>query len=172
VLIARPETEHLVECVLELTPLFAEPRIVDVGTGSGAIAVALAYKLPNAYIAATDVSEVAIDLARENARRNGVADCIRFLQGDLLASFAAEQIDIVVSNPPYVPTVDRESLAMEVCDFEPGLALFAGEDGLEIYRRLIPASFTASRIRGIHRAGDRLRPERCCGFPAGERRIR
>jgi release factor glutamine methyltransferase len=149
VLIPRPETEHLVECVLELAALFAEPRIIDVGTGSGAIAVALAHKLPNAHIAATDVSEAALDLARENAVRNGVGVRIRFLRGDLLTPVAADQFDIVVSNPPYVPTADRDSLAVEVRDFEPGLALFAGEDGLDIYRRLIPAAFAVLISGGL-----------------------
>ena len=149
VLIPRPETEHLVECVLELAAQFAEPRIVDVGTGSGAIAVALAHKLPNAHIAATDVSEAALDLARENAVRNGVGVRIRFLRGDLLTPVAADQFDIVVSNPPYVPTADRDSLAVEVRDFEPGLALFAGEDGLDIYRRLIPAAFAVLISGGL-----------------------
>ena len=149
VLIPRRETEHLVECVLELAALFAEPRIVDVGTGSGAIALALAHKLPNAHIAATDVSEAALDLARENAVRNGVGVRIRFLRGDLLTPVAADQFDIVVSNPPYVPTADRDSLAVEVRDFEPGLALFAGEDGLDIYRRLIPAAFAVLISGGL-----------------------
>jgi release factor glutamine methyltransferase len=135
--------------VLELAAQFAEPRIVDVGTGSGAIAVALAHKLPNAHIAATDVSEAALDLARENAVRNGVGVRIRFLRGDLLTPVAADQFDIVVSNPPYVPTADRDSLAVEVRDFEPGLALFAGEDGLDIYRRLIPAAFAVLISGGL-----------------------
>jgi release factor glutamine methyltransferase len=138
VLIPRPETEHLVESILGLAPVFAEPRIVDVGTGSGVIAVALAHKLPGARIAAIDVSAAALDLARENGSRNGVAERIRFLQGDLLAPVAGETFDFVVSNPPYVPTSDRDSLSVEVREYEPGLALFAGEDGLEIYRRLIP----------------------------------
>ncbi len=138
VLIPRPETEHLVESVLELAPRFAQPRIVDVGTGSGAIAVALAHKLPDSHITAIDVSEAALDLARENASRNGVAERIRFLQGDLLAPVAGETFDFVISNPPYVPSADGETLAVEVREYEPGLALFAGEDGLEIYRRLIP----------------------------------
>jgi len=127
--------------VLELAPRFAEPRIVDVGTGSGAIAVALAHELPGARIAAIDVSEAALDLARENAKRNGGAERIRFLQDDLLAPVASETFDFVVSNPPYVPTSDLDSLSVEVREYEPGLALFAGEDGLEIHRRLIPDAF-------------------------------
>jgi release factor glutamine methyltransferase len=141
VLIPRPETEHLVEKVLELAPRFHKPRIVDVGTGSGAIAVALAHHLPQAQITAIDISSPALVLAEENAKRN-VAD-IRFLQGDLLAPVAGEQFDLIVSNPPYVPSADRATLSVEVRDYEPALALFAGDDGLEVYRRLIPAAFDA-----------------------------
>ena len=108
VLIPRPETEHFVEKVLELAAGLAAPRIVDVGTGSGAIAVALAYKLPGAVVTATDLSEAALAMARENARRNGVAERIRFLHGDLLEPVLREQFDIVVSNPPYVAEDDRD----------------------------------------------------------------
>jgi release factor glutamine methyltransferase len=140
VLIPRPETEGLVERVLELAAGFARPRIVDVGTGSGAIAVALAANLPQATVTAIDISEAALEVARINAERNGVADRIRFTQCDLLAPFAAGSFEFVVSNPPYVPSADRDSLAAEVRDHEPHMALFAGEDGLAIYRRLIPAA--------------------------------
>ena len=170
VLIPRPETEHLVEKVLELATIVrgsvkghdfsrAEnrteenwalapevtpsrfPRILDIGTGSGAIAVALARNLPHAQIAAVDISAAALEVARANAECNAVFSRIRFLQGDLLAPVAPEQFEIVVSNPPYVPTTDRDTLAVEVRDHEPALALFAGADGLEIYRRLIPQAF-------------------------------
>ncbi len=147
VLIPRPETEHLVERVVELAPCFPKPRIVDVGTGSGAIAIALAHEWPSAAITAIDVSAPALDIARRNAERNGFADRIRFLQGDLLAPVGNGQFDIVVSNPPYVPAADRASLAVEVRDHEPVLALFAGADGLDIYRRLIPQAF-ASLVSG------------------------
>jgi release factor glutamine methyltransferase len=139
VLIPRPETEHLVEKALDLAGRFPQPRIVDVGAGSGAISVALAHKLPQAKITSIDISPAALAIAGENARRNAVA--VRFLRGDLLAPVAAESFEIVVSNPPYVPSTDRDSLAVEVREYEPGLALFAGDDGLEIYRRLIPAAF-------------------------------
>jgi release factor glutamine methyltransferase len=137
VLIPRPETEHLVEKVISLAVDFERPRIVDVGTGSGAIAVALAHKLPLASMTAIDVSEAALAVARGNAERNGVASRIRFLEGDLLAPVAGEKFEIVGSNPPYVAESDRESLSVEVRDFEPSLALFAG-NGLDTYRRLIP----------------------------------
>lgn len=159
VLIPRPETEHAVEEAIELAARFPAPRIVDVGTGSGAIAVALARRLPDARITATDVSPAALGVAQGNAARNHVPDRIRFFEGDLLASVAAEQLapvgggqqaeqqpvqfDIVVSNPPYIAESDRASLSIEVREFEPPQALFAGEDGLAIYRRLIPQAFAA-----------------------------
>jgi len=141
VLIPRPETEHLVEKVLELVANFAAPRIVDVGTGSGCIAVALVHKLPQASFTAIDLSKSALSIARENAKRNGVD--LRFLEGDLLAPVTEEKFEFVVSNPPYVPLTDRETLSVEVREYEPALALFAGEDGLEVYRRLIPAAYDA-----------------------------
>ena len=139
VLIPRPETEHLVEKVISLAANFEKPRIVDVGTGSGAIAIALAHKLPAAQLTAIDVSPTALTIARPNAKRNHVADRVRFLEGDLLAPVAGELFDFVVSNPPYVAENDRASLSVEVRDHEPAIALFAGS-GLEIYRRLIPAA--------------------------------
>ena len=168
VLIPRPETEHLVEAALKILgapglasetwesnepaggpePVLSLPKdlaetwegsILDVGAGSGAIAVALAHHLPHAHITAIDVSAPALAVAEENAKRNGVS--IRFLRGDLLAPVAQEQFDIVISNPPYVSSADRDALAVEVRDYEPVQALFAGDDGLEVYRRLIPAAF-------------------------------
>ncbi|MGA3068864.1 MAG: peptide chain release factor N(5)-glutamine methyltransferase [Terracidiphilus sp.] len=141
VLIPRPETEHLVEKALELADRFPAPRIMDVGTGSGCISVTLAHHLPHAQITAIDLSGPALAIAEENAKRNGVA--IRFLRGDLLTPVAGEQFEIVVSNPPYVPLTDRATLAVEVRDHEPALALYAGADGLEICRRLIPSTFAA-----------------------------
>jgi len=143
VLIPRPETEHLVEKVMALAAEFVRPKIVDVGTGSGAIAVALAHALPFAVITATDISADALAVAKANAARNGVADRVRFFKGDLLEAVAGEHFDIVISNPPYVPESDHATLDVEVRDYEPAQALFAGEDGLQIYRRLIPAAFGA-----------------------------
>lgn len=142
VLIPRPETEHLVEKALALASGIPQLRILDIGTGSGAIAVALAHHLPDGQITALDISTTALAIARDNADRNGVANRVRFLESDLLAAVARdqEQFDLIISNPPYVPTADRDSLSVEVRDHEPALALFAGKDGLDIYRRLIPAA--------------------------------
>jgi release factor glutamine methyltransferase len=140
VLIPRPETEHLVEVMLEKAHKFQGARIVDVGTGSGAIAVTLALKSEGANVTAIDLSADALSVARENASRNippNIAK-VRFLQGDLLEPVASERFDFVVSNPPYVPDVEKAWLSVDVRDHEPHLALFGGEDGLEIYRRLIP----------------------------------
>jgi release factor glutamine methyltransferase len=154
VLIPRPETEHLVEKAIALAQNLrldgANPvlRIVDVGTGSGAIAVALAYALPFAETTATDISPAALAVGKANAARIGFAGRMRFFEGDLLEPVEGEQFDMVVSNPPYVPESDRNTLDDEVRDYEPAQALFAGEDGLQIYRRLIPAAFGALVPRG------------------------
>lgn len=142
VLIPRPETEHLVEAAIERARAFERPRIVDIGAGSGAIAVALAHALPHAQVTTVDLSPKALAIAQENAVRNGVAERMRFLQSDLLDAVREEQFEMVVSNPPYVPEADRRSLALEVREHEPGTALFAGEDGLAIYRRLTPQAFS------------------------------
>ncbi len=138
VLIPRPETEHLVEEVIRLAEAITEPRIADIGTGSGAIAVALAHSLPLAHITATDLSTQALAIAKQNAIRNNVEDRVEFFEGDLLAPLAGQSFHIIVSNPPYVPFADRDSLSVEVREYEPHSALFAGDDGLSIYRRLIP----------------------------------
>lgn len=141
VLIPRPETELLVERAVELARVFSRPRVLDVGTGSGAIAIAVAHELPDAQVTATEISQAALKVAQRNADRNQVA--IRFLHGDLLRPVSGEQFEIIVSNPPYVPQRDRDSLSVEVREFEPAQALFAGKDGLAVYRRLIPAAFAA-----------------------------
>ncbi len=149
VLIPRPETEHLVERAIELARGIERQRIVDVGTGSGAIAVALASQLPAAQIHATEKSVTALNVARANAARNGVAERIRFHEGDLLAPVKGKLFDVIVSNPPYVADADRDSLSVQVRDYEPAQALFAGVDGLEIYRRLIPAASEALVLGGF-----------------------
>jgi release factor glutamine methyltransferase len=140
VLIPRPETEHLVEEVLRLAAELPEGplQIADIGTGSGAIAVALARSLPRAHLDATDLSPDALGIARKNAERNGVAGRIDFLEGDLLAPLAGRSFQMIASNPPYVPLGDVDGLAVEVREYEPHAALFAGQDGLDVYRRLVP----------------------------------
>ena len=138
VLIPRQETELLVDTVLELvsqTDRDGEVRITDVGTGSGAIAVAVATRLPRATVYATDVSEAALRVAGANVLRHGVSDAVCLCPGDLLGSLPG-LVDIIVSNPPYIPTVQIGTLAAEVRR-EPARALDGGEDGLSLTRRLL-----------------------------------
>ena len=148
VLIPRPETEHLVEAALERVPPDAPFRIADVGTGSGAIAVALAVARPSIQVTALDISPAALTIAKQNATIHGVADRIEFIEADLLDGFARQSLDMVVSNPPYISSGERETLDTEVRDFEPAIALFAGTSGFEIYERLIPQAAQALRPEG------------------------
>jgi release factor glutamine methyltransferase len=136
VLIPRPETEHLVEAVLQRFAREEEVRIVDVGTGSGAIAVALAHALPRARVTAVDLFPAALEVAHRNAERHGVIDRLTLLPSDLLAAVDSRGFDAVVSNPPYIATT--EVLEPQVANYEPRSALYAGRTGLEIYERLIP----------------------------------
>jgi release factor glutamine methyltransferase len=150
VLIPRPETEHLVEAVLQELPRDGALRILDVGTGSGAIAIALAQHLLNAQITAVDFSAAALEVAAANAAWYGLAERIRFVESDLLGGLGTEEaFDVVVSNPPYVAIGDREALHPQVRDYEPAEALFAGTDGLEVYRRLIPQAWGGLRPGGL-----------------------
>ncbi|MBN1447598.1 MAG: peptide chain release factor N(5)-glutamine methyltransferase [Bacteroidetes bacterium] len=141
VLIPRPETEHLIDALLDLRKearLKAEPRVLDIGTGSGAIAVALAKQLPDIHVTATDVSQDALNVAEANASRNGVTDLLQFLHHDILTDHVnglGAPFDIVVSNPPYIPKDDVASLQPEVRDHEPLPATTDGADGLRFYRR-------------------------------------
>ncbi|MHB1674750.1 MAG: peptide chain release factor N(5)-glutamine methyltransferase [Acidobacteriaceae bacterium] len=138
VLIPRPETEHLVEAAIARLNGVKDARVADVGTGSGAIAVALAHSLLTAEIVALDISPAALAVASENAKQNGVVARIRFVESDLLSAVADERFDAIVSNPPYVAFSERSTLPVEVREYEPEQALFAGPTGLEMYRRLIP----------------------------------
>ena len=148
VLIPRPETEHLVEAVLAHVAADAPVRIIDVGTGSGAIAIALAHHRPSAVFDALDLSPQALHIAVDNAGRHGVAERIRFRQSDLLAAVAGEQpADVIVANPPYVPA--GEQLEPQVADWEPHTALFAGPDGMDIYARLLPQALEALKPGGL-----------------------
>lgn len=138
-LIPRPETEALVEAAIDFVRSTLPHRnvtIVDVGTGSGAIAIALAANLPNATVAATDLSAEALDLARENAAANGVLGRIRFVQGDLLAP-VRDPVDVIVANLPYVTSDEYRVLPPELKENEPKLALDGGADGLDLVRKLL-----------------------------------
>jgi release factor glutamine methyltransferase len=188
VLIPRPETEHLVEAVLDFARAQPDPhlRIADVGTGSGAIAIALASVLEHSHLTAIDISPAALAVASDNAARLGLAERIRFLEGDLLTpllaahaprdplftgdalnpllagsdpfdpllgapapnAFTTPAFDVIASNPPYV-AVDDATLAPEVRDHEPPVALYAGRSGLDIYRRLIPQALELLRPGGL-----------------------
>jgi release factor glutamine methyltransferase len=154
VLIPRPETEHIVEAILELARQktverrASPPVIVEVGTGSGAIALALAQELPTAEIHATDISPEALEVARANAARHQLTSRIEFHQADLLDAFSPASLDFVVSNPPYVGESEEDSVQLEVRKFEPRNAVFAGPTGLEIIDRLIPQAQTGLRPGG------------------------
>ncbi len=151
VLIPRPETEHLVEAVLALLPANQPLKLADIGTGSGAIAIALAVHLPLAQITALDLSTEALAVATSNAREHKVANRIDFFESDLLAAVdnQKETFDALVSNPPYIPESDRATLHPQVREHEPATALFAGETGLDIYRRLVPQALSALKPNGL-----------------------
>ena len=157
VLIPRPETEHIVEAVLDLIsgrglPRDEHYRIVDVGTGSGCIAVALASELPRASVFATDISPAALEVAARNAARLGMEKRVEFVEGDLLAPFLDTPFlgtfDFVVSNPPYVAHAERENVQREVRDFEPRLAWGDLAQGEEIYGRLFPQALRVLKPGG------------------------
>lgn len=143
VLIPRPETEHVIETVLDLARESVFKNVADVGTGTGCIALALATELPQAAITALDISSAALDIARANAARLQLDQRITFREGDLLAGCEAAAFDLVVSNPPYVGAGESDKVQRQVRDFEPRIAVFSGEQGLDIYRRLIPQARAA-----------------------------
>ncbi len=136
VLIPRPETEHLIETVLPLARPMPRPRIIDVGTGSGCIALALAKELPNAEIHATEVSPAALEVAEANAARLQMSGRIHFHDTDLLTGVDG-MFDFIVSNPPYVGESEEDQVQLEVRKFEPRNAVFAGPTGLEVIARLV-----------------------------------
>jgi release factor glutamine methyltransferase len=136
VLIPRHDTEPLVSTALDAAP--DARSVLDIGTGSGCVAVVLARRLPHAAVTATDISEAALAVARRNALRNETA--IEFLCGSLLEPVAGRCFDLIVSNPPYIATHEIEGLEPEVRDFDPRMALDGGADGLDLYRLLVPAA--------------------------------
>ncbi|HEV1995899.1 MAG TPA: peptide chain release factor N(5)-glutamine methyltransferase [Candidatus Acidoferrum sp.] len=160
VLIPRPETEHVIEVALDrlaIRELCAGRKqtltgeglqIADIGTGSGCIAIALAKELPGATIYATDVSSAATAIAQRNAKRHNLAEMIRFLEGNLLDG-VSPLLDLIVSNPPYVGRREAETLAREVRDHEPEIALYGGEEGYELYAALIAQAAAHLKPGGI-----------------------
>jgi release factor glutamine methyltransferase len=135
VLVPRPETEELVSVCLELLGVTAAPSVLDVGTGSGAIALAVKHERPVARVTAVDISEAALEVARGNAERLGLD--VEFLPSDLLAGLSGRHFDLIASNPPYIADAAIESLEPEVRDFEPRLATVSGPDGGELLTRLV-----------------------------------
>lgn len=164
VLIPRPETEHVIETVLALVnqarvgrtlpsassgrPLSDAFKIVDVGTGSGSLALALAKELPQAEIHATDISPEALEIAEANAARHQMASRVQFHDTDLLKGLPAGYFDFVVSNPPYVGESEEDTVQLEVRKFEPRGAVFAGPTGLEVIECLIPQAREALKPGG------------------------
>ena len=136
VLIPRPETEHLVETAIEIAQRFEHPVIIDVGTGSGCIALALENELPRAEVHAVDLSPDALEIARANAARLRL-ERVRFHITDLLEGFPEEFADIIVSNPPYVGECEADKVQAQVRKFEPHMAVFGGVEGSELIRKLI-----------------------------------
>jgi release factor glutamine methyltransferase len=137
VLIPRPDTETLVLEALKILKPMKAPRVWDIGTGSGCIAVSIAHQKKDAQVTASDISPDALEVAKRNALRHGVAERVRFLCGDLTAPLPpGEVFDLIVSNPPYVAQGELAQLAPEVRDHEPRIALDGGADGLAFYRRL------------------------------------
>jgi release factor glutamine methyltransferase len=150
VLIPRPDTESVVVECLRLAKGMAAPAVLDIGTGSGCLAVSAAKYHKTAQVTATDVSAAALAVAARNAGKHGVADRIRFLEGDLYAPVSAgERFDFILSNPPYIPHGDIPTLPVGVRDFEPDIALDGGPDGYAVFDRLIAG------------AAERLRPGGC-----------
>lgn len=153
VLIPRPETERLIEVALTLVAELGSDkplRVLDIGTGSGAIAVSLATELPRAEIIATDVSRAALAIAQRNAALNGVADRIRFLPGDLFAALGRDTaaFDLIVANPPYIRRAEIAALEPEVCRWEPRGALDGGANGLDFYRRIAADAWQFLTLNG------------------------
>lgn len=158
VLIPRPDTEILVETALKRLATFDSPKLLDIGTGSGAICISMLVNLPSAKAVTVDISPEAILVAKENGEKHGVAKRLTFCQGDLFHPVVGQVFTAILSNPPYIPEVDMTTLTPEVRQ-EPDLALVGGKDGLDFYRRIIheganylaPGGFIAMEV-GIGQA--------------------
>lgn len=154
VLIPRPQTEHVVEAALAIAQEhYAECgdgalQLLDVGTGAGTIALALAHSLPKARVLATEISEPALEIARLNGERLGLAGRVQFQQADLLTGIAASSVDIVAGNPPYIGRKETLGVQRQVREHEPDVALFGGESGMEVFEKLLPQMHEVLRPRG------------------------
>jgi len=174
VLIPRPETEELVYHALEQIKDIAHPIIADIGTGSGAIAVTMKAERPDASVYAVDLSFEAIKTASENAEALDTE--ITFLQGDLAEPLIKQglKVDVLLSNPPYIPAGERESLSTVVVDYEPHMALFGGEDGLDLYRKLaeqLPLIVKQGGLVGVETGAGQTREVAAlfqAAFPSGK----
>lgn len=174
VLIPRPETEHLVVAAIDLAKQVETPaEVCDVGTGSGVIAVCLSHQVAECRVTAVDNSAAAIEIARENASANEVAERIEFRQGDLLTDLPAEAtFDLILSNPPYVAEGEADQMAAETRRFEPRQALFAGPKGTEVIERLVPQA--AERLKSGGHLLMEISPmihDRVCEIVAGDERL-
>ena len=136
VLIPRPETELLVEDAISILSELAQPQFLEIGVGSGCISVSILHNVPRSTAVGVDISEAAIDIAAENVKRHNVAERLALKLGDVYRDVEGE-FDLIVSNPPYIPDSDLTTLQSEVRDFEPHSALFGGDDGLDIVRRIV-----------------------------------
>jgi release factor glutamine methyltransferase len=180
VLIPRPETELLVQEVIRRLPRGGHPTIIDVGTGSGCLAVTLARTVPSARVFATDISADALDTAKRNARRHGVDTMIRWLEGDLMAPLAEVcgdgTVTAIVSNPPYVRESEWSRLQPEVGGYEPRTALVAGATGTELHERLLdqavvylaPGGVLAMELGQGQSAHIRAKVERMCAYAGAQ----
>lgn len=154
VLVPRPDTETLVEAALALIPEAGECFVADIGSGTGAVGLSIAAERPDVRLFATDISDAALRCTKDNVVALGLTDRVAVLKGALLSPIPAERpIDIVVSNPPYIPSADIDALEPEVSDHEPRLALDGGADGLDIYRQLIPAAAQRARVAVLVEVG-------------------
>ncbi len=149
VLIPRPDTETLVEYVIEKLKSEENPGILDLCTGSGAIAVSLAYYLKNSFVTAVDISKTCVAVARNNAEKNGVSNRVQVIEQDVFRLSAEKTYDCVVSNPPYIPTAVVEGLERDVKEYEPKTALDGGADGLDFYRHLATLGADLLRSGGL-----------------------
>ena len=151
VLIPRPDTETLVEELIDICKAKENLHILDIGTGSGAITISLAKYLPTSMVKSLDISDIPLEVGKQNAITNGVSERIEFIKSDLFNSIENTDMkfDVIVSNPPYIPKCDIDTLHTQVKDYEPYNALEGGEDGLDFYRKITAQSKKYIKENGI-----------------------